>query len=176
MATLEHEITIDETHALSFADISRILSGRIRGCSILYVDLETMKGPLSLSRMLGDHDVACILITSKLGGILQRHWTVLLKIKSKYAFFDSLALRFPQLDALIGDKRLTDFLKKIKAERSTRKLQEHISKIRTCGCHVAVRCAKFRLSNSQYVKWITSDRHSTSDRTVVKLCLIGLLT
>ncbi len=176
MTTLEHEITIDEKKPLSFQDISRILKGRVKGCSMVYVDLETIRGELTLSRMLGEHDCACILLTSHVGGVLQRHWTVLLKVKHRYCFFDSLALRFPQLDSLLGDKRLTDFLKKIKVERSTRKLQAHISKIRTCGCWAAVRCAKFRLTNSQFVKWITSNKHMVPDRTVVKLCLIGLLT
>ena len=42
MGTLEHDITIDESEALSFADISRILNGRVKGCSILYVDLENV--------------------------------------------------------------------------------------------------------------------------------------
>jgi hypothetical protein len=174
--TLEHEIQIDETHALSFADISRILNGRIKGCSILYVDLETMKGPLTKANMLGQHDCACVLLTSHEGGVLQRHWTVLLKVGTRICFFDSLALRFSQLDSLLGDRKFTTFLKSINAERSTRKLQAHIAKIRTCGCWAAVRCAKFRLTNSQFVKWITSERNSSPDRTVVKLCYIGLLS
>jgi len=176
MVTLEHEIKIDESNALSFQDISRILNGRVRGCSVLYVDLESIKGPLTKSNMLGEHDCACILLTSHLGGLLQRHWTVLLKVKTKYCFFDSLALRFPQIDELLGDKKLTQFLKSIKAERSTRQLQEHIKKIRTCGCWAAVRCAKYKLTNSQFVKWITSNRNSHPDRTVVKLCYIGILS
>ena len=175
MPTLEHELTLDESHALSFADISRIINGRIKGCSILYVDLETIKGPLTKSNMIGEHDCACILLTSRVGG-LQRHWTVLLKHGAKFSFFDSLALRFPEIDALLGDRKLTKFLKSIHAERSTRKLQEHIRKIRTCGAWAAVRCAKFRLTNSQFVKWITSERNSSPDRTVIKLCYIGLLS
>jgi hypothetical protein len=173
MSTLEHEITVDESQPLSFADISRIVSGRIRGCSILYVDLETIKTKYTLERLLGQHDCACLLITA-LGN--QRHWTVLSKLKGKYYFFDSLALRWPMLDTLIGDNKLTTFLKSIKAVPSTRKLQAHIRKVKTCGCHASVRCAKYKLTNSEYVKWLTSNRHSTADRTVVKLCYLGLLT
>lgn len=176
MPTLEHEILIDESKPLSFADISRIISGRIKGSSILYVDLEAVRGPYTKARLLGQHDCACVLLTSKQGGVLQRHWTVLLRVGTKFSFFDSLALTFPQLDSLLGSNKLTTFLKSIKSERSTRQLQEHIQKIRTCGCWAAVRCAKFRLTNSQFVKWITSNRNSTPDRTVVKLCYIGLLS
>ena len=178
MGTLESEITVDESKPLSFADISRIISGRIRGCSILYVDLETIKlKTYTLDRLLGQHDCACLLITAQgQGGGVQRHWTVLHKLKNKYYFFDSLALRWPMLDSLIGDNRLTTFLKSIKAVPSTRKLQAHITKVRTCGCWAAVRCAKYKLNYTQFVKWVTSNRHSTADRTVVKLCLIGLLT
>ena len=176
MPTLEHEITIDESQPLSFADISRIISGRIKGCSIVYCDLETVKPPYSMSRILGDHDCACVLLTSNLGGVLQRHWTVLIKRGKQYSYFDSLALRFPQIDALLGSQDFTIFLKESNVERSTRKLQEHITKIRTCGCHAAVRCAKYKLSNAQYVKWLTSSRHSTADRTVVKLCYLGLIS
>ena len=176
MATLEHEINIDETHALSFADISRILSGRVKGCSILYVDLEAIRGPYTKENMIGEHDASCLLLTSKLGGVLQRHWTVLCKHKNKFSFFDSLALRFPQLDSLLASNKLTSFLKSIRAEKSTRKLQAHITKIRTCGAWAAIRCAKWKLTNSQFVKWITSTKDSTPDRTVVKLCFLGLLT
>ena len=176
MGTLEHDITIDETQPLSFADISRILNGRVKGCSILYVDLENVRGKYTLERLLGQHDCACILITAKATGQTQRHWTVLHRLKNKYYFFDSLALRWPTLDALIGDNRLTTFLKSIKAVPSTRKLQAHIRKIRTCGCWAAIRCAKYKLNYSQFVKWVTSNRHTTADRTVVKLCYLGLLT
>ena len=176
MGTLEQEISIDETHPLSFQDISRILSGRVKGASILYVDLESIRGPLTKTNMIGEHDSSCILLTSKIGAIVQRHWTVLCKHKKGFSFFDSLALRWPQLDALLMDERLTLFLKSIKAERSTRKLQAHITKIRTCGCWAAVRCAKHKLTNSQFVKWVTSVRNVVPDRTVVKLCYLGLLT
>ena len=172
MTTLEHEISIDESQPLSFADISRILSGRVKCVSILYVDLENVKGKYTLERLLGQHNCACLLITAA-GN--QRHWTVLSKLKSKYYFFDSLALRWPMLDALIGDNRLTSFLKSIKAVPSTRKLQAHIRKVRTCGCHAAIRCAKYKLNYSEYVKWLTSSRNSTADRTV-RLCYLGLLT
>ena len=175
MSTLEHDISIDESEALSFADISRILSGRVKGCSILYVDLENVKQKYTLERLLGQHDCACILVTAHAAGD-QRHWTVLHKLKGTYYFFDSLALNWPMLDQLIGDNRLTTFLKTIKAQKSTRKLQAHIRKIRTCGCHAAIRCAKYKLNYSQYVKWLTSNRNSTADRTVVKLCYLGLLS
>ena len=116
MGTLEHDITIDESQPLSFADISRILNGRVKGCSILYVDLENVRGKYTLERLLGQHDCACILITAKATGQIQRHWTVLHKLKNKYYFYDSLALRWSTLDALIGDNRLTTFLKSIKAQ------------------------------------------------------------
>ena len=174
--SLEREITLDESEPLSFADISRILNGRVKGCSILYVDLENVRGEYTLSKLLGQHDCACILITATSSGQTQRHWTVLHKLKGKYYFFDSLGLPWPLMAALIGDNKLTTFLKSIKAVPSTRKLQAHIKKIRTCGCWASIRCSKYKLTYTQFVKWITGNRTSTPDREVTKLCYLGLLT
>jgi len=176
MKTLAQEITIDERNALTFADISRILSARVKGMSVLYVDLEVIKGKYTESRLIGGHDCACILITARRGNQVQRHWTVLLKIKNHYEFFDSLGLSWTALSGIIGNTKLQDFLTSIRAVPSKRKLQAHIRKIRTCGCWAAIRCAKYKLTNAQFVKWVTSVDSRDPDRTVVSLCYIGLLT
>ena len=174
--TLKQLLQIDESKALSFPEIAKILTGRFgRGKTIYYCDLETVKGGYTRERLIGQHDCAAILVSADLGGGVQRHWTALIKNKKGFSFFDSLGMTYRTLDHLLGDTRLTDFLREIKAEPSTRKLQSHSRKIRTCGCHISVRMAFWKKTNSEYVKFITSDRHRTVDETVVTLCAIGLL-
>ena len=176
MSTLKELIRIDESQALSFPEISRILTGRFgRGKSIFYCDLETVKGRYTQQNIIGHHDMAAILLSATIGPTTQRHWTALIKNPKGYSFFDSLAMSWKTLNHLLGDTRLTDFLREIKAEPSIRKLQSHSRKVRTCGCHVATRLAFHKKTNAQYVKFITSDRHRTVDETVVTLCCIGLL-
>ena len=176
MATLKALVQLDESLALSFPEISKILSGRFgQGKTIYYCDLETVKGEYTRQRIIGQHDCAAILISADLGGGIQRHWTALIRNRKGYSFFDSLGMTFRTLDHLQGNTKFTDFLREIKAEPSTRKLQSHSRKVRTCGCHIAVRMAFWKKSNSEYVKFITSDRHRTVDETVVTLCCIGLL-
>ena len=174
--TLKALVLLDEALALSFPEISRILSGRYgKGRTIYYCDLETVKGSYTREKIIRQHDCAAILLSANLGQGVQRHWTALVKNKKGFSYFDSLAMPFSKLDHLLGDTRLTDFLREIKAEPSTRQLQSHSRKIRTCGCHVAVRMAFWKKTNSEYVRFITSDRHRKTDETVVTLCTIGLL-
>ena len=177
MSTLSHELDQEENESLSFQDISRILSGRVKNASIVYSDLETIRGNYSLARILGSHDCACCLVTARRGRQVQRHWCTLLRIKGKIYWFDSLALPFSELDSLIGDNKLTSFLKKVKAVPNHRKLQAHLSKVKTCGCWTALRCAKYKLTNQQFVTWITSGNPRMDlDRKVAMLCYIGLQT
>jgi hypothetical protein len=175
-ATLKELVQIDESEALSFPEIAKVLTGRFgRGKTIFYCDLETIKGPYTREKLIGHHDCAAVLVSANLGGGVQRHWTALIKHKKGFSFFDSLGMTYKTLDHLLGDSKLTNFLREIKAEPSTRKLQSHSRKVRTCGCHIACRMAFNEKTNSEYVKFITSDRHRTVDETVVTLCCIGLL-
>ena len=174
--TLKELVNIDESLALSFPEISKILTGRFgQGRTIFFCDLETIEGDYTQKRIIGHHDCSAVLLSAKLGGQTQRHWTCICKNKKGYSFFDSLGMTWKTLDHLLGSTKFTNFLRQIKAEPSTRKLQSHSRKVRTCGCHVAVRMAFFKKTNSEYVKFITSDRHRTVDETVVSLCVIGLL-
>ena len=176
VTTLKELLAIDESQALSFPEIAKILTGRFgKGKTIYYCDLETVKGEYTREKIIGHHDCAAVLLSANLGRGVQRHWTALIKHKRGYSFFDSLGMTYKTIDHLLEDSRLTDFLRQIRAEPSTRKLQSHSRKIRTCGCHVAVRMAFNSKTNAQYVKFITSDRHRTVDETVVTLCCIGLL-
>jgi hypothetical protein len=178
---LSKELILDESTALSFADISKILSGRVKHLSCVYVDLENYKKPYTVEHMLGKHNVAAILLTVKLDHKIQRHWTALLRVPGKgreqYQFFDSLALKWPVLSELLNDGgKFVGFLKRISARPSTKQLQEHMRKVRTCGAWVAIRAAKYKLTNSQFVHWILSIRGMHGDQVVVMLCYLGLLT
>ena len=183
MSTLSHELSMDESEALSFADISRILSNRVKNLSVVYVDLIAHKGLYSPETILGKHNVAAILLTVVVPGgrTQQRHWTALIRLPRKgrdeYQFFDSLAMKWPVLTELLNDSgKFVAFLKKINARPSTRQLQEHIRKVRTCGAWVSVRAAKHQLTNAQFVHWILSEKGTHPDRTIIKLCYLGLLT
>ena len=174
--SLKELVNIDESLALSFPEISKILTGRFgQGRTIFFCDLETIRGEYTEKRIIGHHDCAAILLTAKLGGQTQRHWTCICRNKKGYSFFDSQGMTWKTLDNLLGSTKFTTFLREIKAEPSTRKLQSHSRKVRTCGCHVAIRMAFFKKTNSEYVKFITSDRHSKVDETVVTMCVVGLL-
>ena len=178
---LSKELNLDESTALSFADISKILSGRVKHLSCVYVDLENYKKPYTVEHMLGKHNVAAILLTVKLDHKIQRHWTALVRVPGKgreqYQFFDSLALKWPVLSELLNDGgKFVAFLKRINARPSTKQLQEHLRKVRTCGAWVAIRAAKYKLTNSQFVHWILSIRGMHGDQVVVMLCYLGLLT
>ena len=72
--------------------------------------------------------------------------------------------------------KFVNFLKSIHAKPSTKQLQEDIKKVRTCGAWVSVRAAKYKLNNPEFVRWILSERNTTGDLTVIKLCYLGLLT
>ena len=149
MATLKQLVRIDESLALSFPEISKVLTGRFgKGKTIFYCDLETIQGPYTQHNIIGHHDCAAILLSASLGGGVQRHWTGLIKNAKGYSFFDSLAMSWKTLDHLLGDTRLTNFLRKINAEPSIRKLQSHSRKVRTCGMHLSVRSNGTTISSS----------------------------
>ena len=176
MSTLKELVRIDESLALSFPEISKILTGRFgKGKTIFYCDLETVKGRYTQQNIIGHHDMAAVLLSASIGPSTQRHWTGLIKNAKGYSFFDSLAMSWKTLDHLLKDTRLTDFLREIKAEPSTRKLQSHSRLVRTCGCHLSIRLAFHKKTNSEYVKFITSYRNMKVDEIVVLLCCIGLL-
>lgn len=178
---LSKELQIDEATALSFSDISKILSGRVKHLSCVYIDLENYKKDYTPEAMLGKHNVAAILLTVKLDRKIQRHWTALLRLPRKgrdqYQFFDSLALKWPVLSDLLNDGgKFVSFLKSINARPSVKQVQEHMRKVRTCGAWVAIRAAKYKLTNTEFVRWILSMRGMHGDQVVIMLCYLGLLT
>ena len=175
--TLKQLVQIDESLALSFPEISKVLSGRFgKGKTIFYCDLETIQSKeYTTDQIIGNHTCAAILLSASLGGSTQRHWTCLVRTRKGFSFFDSLAMPFRTLDRLLGDHRLTNFLRKIKAEPSVRKLQSDSRLVRTCGCHIATRMAFWKKTNAEYVKFITSHRNIKVDEIVVLLCCVGLL-
>jgi len=184
MSTLAHELKVDESKPTSFATISRILEGRVSGLRMTYVDLINHKGQYTVESILGSHNAAAILLTVIVPGskVQQRHWTLLIRQKNsrkgnEFQFFDSLAIKPQSLTRLLNDNgKFVNFLKRIKAKLSVKQLQEDIKKVRTCGAWISVRAAKYKLTNAEFVRWILSERNSTGDITVIRLCYLGLLT
>ena len=183
MTTLAHLIHKDLKQSWSFADITRQLQGRVKKLRMVFIDQENHKD-WSMHGVFGkNHNAAAILLTVIVPGTRkkQRHWTCLLKLNQKpVQFFDSLALPLAELDAMLWDDgKFTRFLRKIKAARSTKKLQEDISTVKSCGPWVCVRAAfgiAMNLTNSQFYHFILSEKGTKPDITCMKLCAIGMLT
>ena len=183
MTTLGHLLHRDTKHAWSFADITRLLQGRVRSLKMKFIDQEehkdwTMNGVFGKS-----HNAAAILLTVFVPGMRrkQRHWVCLLRPRGKpIQFFDSLAMPLPELSALLKDDgKFVGFLKRIKAVRSTKRLQEDISTNKTCGAWVAVRAAfgtALNLTNAEFNHFILSEKGTKPDLTCMKLVAIGMLT
>lgn len=179
--TLKQELRYDESQALDFRDIRRILDqrgGKSHGLRAGYVDLESVKGAYTLDRFLPrGHNACCVLLSTRLGGGVQRHWTALLRNSKGIFFFDSLDLKPPMLSKILDDGgKFTAFLKKIKANTSNKKLQQNHKMVRTCGLHVAVRVFCWQMSNAQYLKYLLSATNCVSpDKLVALMTIIGHL-
>jgi len=179
MKNLQRELDIEQDTALSFKQISRILSGHAHGASFVFIDLETVQAPYSIENMIGKHDCSCILLTVQAGRKKSRHWCTLVSPTKGhgYQFFDSLALSVSRLNHLLNDNgKFTTFLKKIRATMQLKALQKSLMHVKTCGLFTAVRCSQFKKSNHEFTTWITSVNGLTSDRVCVMLCYLGLNT
>ena len=180
MSTLLSDMRWDESHPLNFIEIRKILDargGRLHGLRCGYVDLESVRGELTLKRFLpGTHNACAILLTTNLPGTrgMQRHWVALVRNSKGIFFFDSLKLGYPTLTKLLGSNRFVRFLKTIKAKETHKRLQADVKGIRTCGLWVATRLWQYKLSNSEFHHYIT---HAPSclkpDQTVALLTMIG---
>ena len=181
MKSLQRELLIEQDTAMSFKQISRILSGHAHGARFVFVDLETVpvQVPFTIDNMIGKHDCSCILLTVQAGRKKSRHWcTLVAPTKGHgYQFFDSLALSVSRLNHLLQDNgKFTTFLKKIRATMQLKALQKSLMRVKTCGLFTAVRCSQFKKTNQEFTRWITSVNGLTSDRVCVMLCYMGLYT
>ena len=178
---LKQELRWDESQALDFRDIRRILDqrgGKSHGLRAGYVDLESVKGEYTLERFLPkQHNACCVLLTTRIGGSLQRHWTALLRNSHGMFFFDSLNLKSATMTKILGDGgKFVNFLKKIKANTVNKKLQESHKMVRTCGLHVCVRVFCWQMSNTQYLQYLLSATNCVSpDKLVALMTIIGHL-
>ena len=179
--TLAQELKWDESQALDFRDIRRILDnrgGKAHGLHAGYVDLESVKGTYTLKRFLPPgHNSCCILLSAHLGGAVQRHWVSLMRNAKGIFFFDSLSLGLPMLGRILDDRgKFSRFLQKIGAKMNTKKIQQSHKLIRTCGLHTAVRIFCWKMSNSEYITYILSMANCLPpDRLVALLTIIGHL-
>lgn len=183
MSTLGHLLHEDLKQAWSFSDISRQLTGRVRSLRMKFIDQENFSNWTREGVFGKNHNAAAILLTVVVPGTRkkQRHWVCLLKLKGKpIQFFDSLATPYADLDAMLGDKgAFTRFLKGIRAAKTTRRLQEDIRNVRSCGAWVCVRAAfgiSKNLTNSEFHHFILSEKGVKPDLTCMKLVAIGMLT
>ena len=179
--TLAEELRWDESVALDFRDIRRILDnsgGKAHGLKAGYVDLESVRGPYDLKRFLpSPHNSCAILLTAELGGRMQRHWVSLVRNSKGIFFFDSLNLGLPTLTKLLDDRgKFSSFLKKIGAKISNKKIQASHKKVKTCGLHTAVRLFCWQMSNASYYQYLLSMTNCIpADTLVALLTVIGHL-
>lgn len=179
--TLKQELRYDESQPLDFRDIRRILDqrgGKSTGLRAGYVDLESVKGEYTLDRFLPHgHNVCCVLLSTNIGGGIQRHWTALLRNKSGLFWFDSMNLGGPTLTRILKDGgKFINFLKKNNVKLENKKLQASHTMIRTCGLHVAVRVFCWQMSNAEYYRYLLSATNCVSpDKLVALMTIIGHL-
>ena len=179
--TLKQELKYDESQALDFRDIRRILDqrgGKSHGLRAGYVDLESAKGAYTMERFLpAGHNACCVLLTTTLGGGTQRHWTSLVRNSKGIFFFDSLDLGNAMLTKILQDRgKFVNFLQKIGAKSHNKKLQASHKLIRTCGLHTAVRVFCWQMSNSEYIRYLLSATNCMSpDQLVALMTIIGHL-
>ena len=175
MKTLAEEIQLLEDRALDYEEIRTILAHRVSGLHCKFIDLETFKNQYQLSDILPPHiNASIILLTAP--ALNSRHWTCLIRHKNKYSFFDSLALGYGKLGSMLQDNgRFVGFLKSIRAEPNTTRIQKNTADIKTCSLHVICRLVKYNLTNGQYVHWLHSLRMHP-DELVCLLTYIGHLS
>ncbi len=179
--TLSQELKWDESNALDFRDIRRIIDnrgGKAHGLRAGYVDLESVKGPYTERRFLpsGDNG-ARRLMTAHMGGKMQRHAVSLIRNGKGTFFFDSLALGFPMITRILNDGgKFVNFLKKMKVKTNGKAIHASHKLIRTCGLHTAVRVFCWQMSNTEYLRYLLSMGNCLSpDKLVALLTIIGHL-
>ena len=175
--TLAQELKWDESQALDFRQIRRILDssgGKAHGLHAGYVDLESVHGAYDLKRFLPKgHNACCILLTAFIGGSVQRHWTSLVRNSKGLFFFDSLDLGLATLTKVLDDGgKFSNFLKKIGANLNNKKVQADHKKVRTCGLHTAVRIFCWQMSNASYLEYLLSMTNCISADTLVALLTV----
>ena len=179
MRTLTTDMRWDESQALDFSEIKRILDsrgGQAKGLRCGYVDLESVHGKFDLPRFLpAQHNTCAILLTTRITGPIQRHWVSLCRNPKGVFFFDSLNLGYAMLTKILDDSgKFVAFLKKIRAKLNTRKLQSSAKQIRTCGLWTAVRLWCWKMTNPEFHHYITNAPSCLRpDQTVALLTLIG---
>ena len=179
MRTLNTDLRWDESQALDFSEIKRILDsrgGQAKGLRCGYVDLESVHGKYDLPRFLpAAHNSCAILLTTRITHNIQRHWVCLLRNTKGVFFFDSLNLGYAMLTKILDDSgKFVSFLKNIRAKPNTNKLQSSAKMIRTCGLWTAVRIWCWKMSNPSFHHYITNAPSCLRpDQTVALMTMIG---
>ena len=170
--SLASEIQTDESTALDYEDISKLLSGRVKSMRLGFVDLETVKS-FTLDTFLPHHRNCCaVLLTAGFGNKVQRHWSLMCRNTHGIFFWESLGLGGSMLQKVTGSAKFLEFLRKHRVQINNHQVQRESRKIRTCGLHVAVRISKYDMTNRQYNTWLTSMKLHP-DETVALLCYLG---
>ena len=175
-STLAKELLVDETTALDYKEIKRLLSGRVPGLKAHYVDLETFRGPYEINKFLPSHVNCCfVLLSANISNRTLRHWSVLVRHARSVDFFESLGMQLASFSKILTNGRqFVDMIKRNRMKLNTKKLQDHHKKIKTCGIHAAIRAVKYKLTVPEYVAWLLSAKEKP-DVIVSKLGWLGLL-
>ena len=131
--SLAHEIKTDESTALDYEQISKLLSRRVHGMRLGFVDLETVKS-FTMDTFLPHHRNCCaVLLTAGFGTKIQRHWSVMCRNAHGIFFWESLGLGPSLLQKVTGSTKFLDFLRKHRVKINKHQVQRESRQIRTCG-------------------------------------------
>lgn len=178
MKTLRQELKIDTRMPLTFKDLKVIMQNRVTGLKCNYVDLEEFRSEYNIANFFKNNsNASLVLLTALIAGQKQRHWVVILRhTDGTFSYFDSLALGLHNTSHLLKNPHFPKFLKKIKANINSKRLQSSHQDVATCGLHCVCRMLKHDLKNNEYNHWILSIRNQNPDEIVVWLTYIGHVT
>ena len=131
--SLGREIQTDESTAIDFEDIRKLLSGRVHQMRLGFVDLENVK-TFTMDTFLPHHRNCCaVLLTAGFGNKIQRHWAVMCRNTHGIFFWESLGLGGSMLEKVTGSTKFLQFLRKHRVRINTKQVQRQSKQIRTCG-------------------------------------------
>ena len=176
MKTLRSQLNFDESQAINFLTVKKILQHRVKDLKVAFWDLEdNWKKEFVLKKILPKYsNCVAVLLKAHIGKKPQYHWgTVIRNKKGKLFWWDSLGLSDASLNKVLKDNgKFVRFLHQNKIQMNRTKFQSSSRKIRTCGLHLCVRLSQFQLSNSEYNTWLRSMR-TNADDLVALLTFIG---
>ena len=163
-----------ERTAVDYKFIHAVAAPVVGSNNMRYVLHENLPAKPSLNDLFKGKDCVCILFRVLDHGrpTPVAHWTCLMKGSKGIMFFDSLAMNLSGIYRLTHEPRKVEYaLRNTRYEKSHRALQDILSKVKYCGCAVAVRLRHYKThTNKQFESFILNHHHNAGE-TLATLCL-----